>query len=245
MKKTIPVAVLTALVVFTGFYVFQKPQNEEFDAAILPYVIDPKAQTIAFFWKDSTQKRYENFENLRTALNAEIQELVFAVNGGMFDTEKSPVGLYIENGKMLTPLDTARQGYGNFYLQPNGVFYLTNDNQAVICTTADFKMDENIKYATQSGPILVIGEQLHPVFQEGSANLNIRNGVGILPDGKLLFAMSKNKINFYDFAVFFQKMGCRNALYLDGFVSRTYLPAQGWEQTDGDFGVIIAEIKKI
>ncbi len=32
---------------------------------------------------------------------------------------------------------------------------------------------------------------------------------------------------------------CRNALYLDGLVSRTYLPAQRWIQTDGDFGVMI------
>jgi len=35
--------------------------------------------------------------------------------------------------------------------------------------------------------------------------------------------MSKEEINFYDFAKYFQNLGCKNALYLDGFVSRTYL----------------------
>jgi uncharacterized protein YigE (DUF2233 family) len=34
-------------------------------------------------------------------------------------------------------------------------------------------------------------------------------------------------------------MNCQNALYLDGFVSRTYLPEKAWKQVDGNFGVII------
>jgi uncharacterized protein YigE (DUF2233 family) len=38
-------------------------------------------------------------------------------------------------------------------------------------------------------------------------------------------------------------MGCTEALYLDGFVSRAYMPGQGLKQLDGDFGVIIAEIE--
>jgi len=82
---------------------------------------------------------------------------------------------------------------------------------------------------------------MHPKFNMGSTNVNIRNGVGVLPDGSLLFAMSKEKINFYDFALYFKQNGCENALYLDGFVSKTYLPSQGWEQLDGNFGVIIGE----
>jgi len=32
-------------------------------------------------------------------------------------------------------------------------------------------------------------------------------------------------------------------LYLDGFVSRTYLPSQNWKQEGGSFGIIIAEIE--
>ena len=78
-------------------------------------------------------------------------------------------------------------------------------------------------------------EVIHPAFKAGSANLNIRNGVGILPDNSVVFAMSKKEISFYDFAVYFKNLGCKNALYLDGFVSRTYLPAENWTQTDGNF----------
>jgi uncharacterized protein YigE (DUF2233 family) len=59
----------------------------------------------------------------------------------------------------------------------------------------------------------------------------------------VIFAMSKEQVNFYDFAEFFKAQGCSNALYLDGFVSRLYLPEQNWQQLDGDFGVIIGIVK--
>jgi len=209
---------------------------------ILFHKIDPQKQELQFFWKDKTGKSYRNFENLRNSLQAENKNLVFAMNGGMFNKDQSPQGLYIDNGITKAPIDTKKEGYGNFYLQPNGIFALTNAYEPIICTTDKFK-NQNIKYATQSGPMLVIDGTIHSKLTKGSSNLNIRNGVGILPNGHLLFAMSKNKINFYDFATFFKQKGCKNALYLDGYVSKTYLPSKNWEQIDGNFGVIIAEIK--
>lgn len=147
--------------------------------------------------------------------------------------------MYIENGIMHQELNT-REASGNFYLKPNGVFYLTKNRSAVICATSDFKNEESILFATQSGPMLVHEGKIHDAFKKGSKNLNIRNGVGILPDGKVVFAMSKAEVNLYDFAMYFSELGCKEALYLDGFVSRTYLPSQNWIQTDGDFGVMIA-----
>jgi uncharacterized protein YigE (DUF2233 family) len=139
---------------------------------------------------------------------------------------------------MKTPLDTT-SGTGNFYLKPNGVFYVTTLDQPVVCTTSAFVNDGSIRYATQSGPMLLVDGKIHPAFKAGSTNLNIRNGVGILPDNTIIFAMSKKEINFYDFASYFRRLGCNDALYLDGFVSRTYLPEKNWIQTDGNFGVII------
>ena len=90
--------------------------------------------------------------------------------------------------------------------------------------------------------MLLTEGKMHPAFKPGSGNANIRNGVGILPNGNIVFAMSKGKINFYDFAAYFKQLGCHNALYLDGFVSRTYLPEKHWLQTDGNFGVIIGSV---
>lgn len=143
----------------------------------------------------------------------------------------------------ITKIDTVKNGYGNFYLQPNGIFFIDNKNQAKICITPNFRKDSSIMYATQSGPMLIINDTIHPKFIKGSSNLHIRNGVGILLDGNLLFAMSKKEINFYDLATYFKDNGCKNALYLDGFVSRTYLPSKNWNQLDGGFGVIIGEVR--
>jgi uncharacterized protein YigE (DUF2233 family) len=165
------------------------------------------------------------------------------MNGGMYKKDGSPQGLFIQKGKTIAAIDTA-SGNGHFYLKPNGIFYLDAHNVPHISATAQFINSATIKYATQSGPMLVIDGKLHNAFKEGSANLQIRNGVGILPGNKVVFAMSKVPINFYDFAQYFKSLGCSNALYLDGFVSRTYLPEQNCVQTDGNFGVIIAVTSK-
>ncbi len=192
-----------------------------------------------FYWKNANNQPFSNANNLKLDLKKQNKELLFAMNGGMYLKDQSPQGLYIENGLQLSKLDTTQNAYGNFYMQPNGVFYLTDENEPAVCTSIDFKNNENIKYATQSGPMLIIDGKMHHRFIDGSTNIHIRNGVGILPDGQIIFAMSKSEVNFYDFATFFIDKGCQNALYLDGFVSRTYLPAKDWIQEDGQFGVII------
>ncbi len=210
---------------------------------ILSYIINPKKQSLKFYWKNKEDSILKTFKNIKTEVESNNEALVFAMNGGMFKKDFSPQGLYIENGEKVTKLDTINKGYGNFYLQPNGVFSITKSGIPTITTTKEFIYNKVINYATQSGPMLVIDGELHSKFNKGSSNLNIRNGVGILSNGNLLFAMSKEKINFYDFATFFKSNGCKDALYLDGFVSRTYLPSKNWEQLEGNFGVIIVETK--
>jgi uncharacterized protein YigE (DUF2233 family) len=208
------------------------------DDDIVSYTVDPETQDLFFYWKDDKGQAFGSIQRLKEFLSKQHRRLVFATNGGMFKPDQSPVGLFIEQEVVVTPLDTA-SGDGNFYLKPNGVLYITKYGKAVIRTTPEFVYSNRIRYATQSGPMLLINGEIHPAFKKGSANVNVRNGVGILPDGKLVFAMSKTGISFYDFAEYFKGLGCKQALYLDGFVSRTYLPAKKWKQTDGNFGVII------
>jgi uncharacterized protein YigE (DUF2233 family) len=212
------------------------------DDKILSYVVDPQKQDIRFYWKDDSGKIFGSIQHLKGYVENKHQQLVFAMNGGMYQADGKPVGLFIQQQKTLKQVNNA-SATGNFYMKPNGVLYITTTGKPAICRTEDFTNDGKIKYATQSGPMLLINGDFHTAFQKGSANVNIRNGVGILPGNKLLFAMSKEPINFYDFADFFKKQGCQNALYLDGFVSRAYLPEKEWEQTDGSFGVIIGVVK--
>lgn len=60
--------------------------------------------------------------------------------------------------------------------------------------------------------MLIVDGKVHSAFKPNSINVNIRNGVGILPNNKIIFAMSKKEISFYDFAMYFKiwdvKMHC-------------------------------------
>lgn len=236
--KLLPIILLISVILYS-FPSGLDLSNDKF----IFYTTNPKTENIILYYKDHSGKRIGTLGNLKTHISKEGKKLLFGMNGGMFQEDFSPVGLYIENGKTIRELNKRTAG-GNFYMKPNGVFYITKNGKGTVCKTEDFRPPPTLQYATQSGPMLVIDGTIHPDFKEGSANVNIRNGVGILPDGNVLFAMSKTEVNFYDFARFFKDKGCKNALYLDGFVSRAYAPSQNWQQIDGNFGVMIGVSEK-
>lgn len=232
----IKIGLLVLIIALAGIFINAKIVADDL---FLTYKVDLKKQDLRLYWKNDNNQNIGSIQNLKLWLEGKNRILEFAMNAGMYKKDNSPQGLYIEKQKILSPLDTTKSS-GNFYLKPNGIFYLTTNKTAAICRTEDFRNIEKVEYATQSGPILLIGGQIHPDFKKGSANLNIRNGVGILPDGKVLFVLSKKEINFYDFANYFKSLGCKNALYLDGFVSRAFAPSENWIQTDGNFGALFA-----
>ena len=205
--------------------------------------VDLGVDEVRFVWKDGTGARYGSIGAWRDELEEDGRDLVFAMNGGMYKEGGAPKGLFIEKGEVQSEIDFLEEGYGNFYMQPNGVFFITNDGVAGICKTENFSQQKKVRFATQSGPMLLIDGEINENFRLGSDNKHIRNGVGLLEDGRLVFAMSKVEVSFYDFAYFLKERRCRNALYLDGFVSRMYAPESGVEQLDGDFGVMIGVVK--
>ena len=232
---------LCAILLITTSFA-QVSQTHPAAANIISFISDPNTDHIRLYWKDGDGNVLGSIKKLKSFIEIKNNNLIFAMNGGMYKADHTPQGLFILDKKLLTSLDTS-PGTGNFYMQPNGVFYLKPNGIAGVCKSNDF-VNKDIVYATQSGPMLVFDGAINSAFKKGSENLNIRNGVGILPDGKVVFAISRERINFYDFAMYFKSLGCRNALYLDGFVSRAYLPKEGFEQLDGDFGVMIAVTDK-
>ena len=240
-----PIFLVLGVLALSAFYFIPEETQPVDHDRILEHIVDPAVDDLRLFLKDDTGAVYHNFGKLRTALLADSLELIFGMNAGMFMEDHRALGLYIEDGVQYRKLNTTETAYGNFYLQPNGVFYWSNTGRAIVTTSKLFTQTENIKYATQSGPMLLIEGAIHPNFNEGSPNLHIRNGVGILPDGRILFAVSKVPINFFDFATFFKTRGCKNALYLDGGVCRTYLPEKNWKQLDGILGPLIGVVKRL
>ncbi|MGB0929761.1 MAG: phosphodiester glycosidase family protein [Chitinophagales bacterium] len=220
-----------------------KPQKEIFKGASYDVaVVNLNLADIAFFWKNEGGEKIHTFHDLDLQLQQEHKKLLFATNGGMFTPAHEPVGLYIEESKLLQKNNLEKDKKGNFFLHPNGIFYLTKDSTANIVPSTDFNdsLKQITKYATQSGPMLLIDGEIHPKFGKESKNTNIRSGVGIIDAQTLVFAISNEEVNFYDFASFFQqKFGCENALYLDGVISEMYLPELGRYDSVGKFGVMI------
>ncbi len=239
IKKNIFIySVISLILVVTILFSFK--QNAE-DNLVVSKIVDLQKEEIRFYWKDKEGNILGNFENLTSFTKKNNKKLIFAMNGGMYTKDLSPKGLYVENKIEKQKIDTT-SGNGNFYLKPNGVFYISKQIAGIVKTN-EFR-NKDVDFATQSGPMLVIDGIIHPDFQESSKNLNIRNGVGVLPNGKVVLAISKEKINFYNFANYFKKLGCKNALYLDGFVSRIYYPEKKIKQLDSKFGVMIGVLKK-
>ncbi|MDZ4088673.1 MAG: phosphodiester glycosidase family protein [Tabrizicola sp.] len=176
---------------------------------------------------------YGSFRNVDAALGAEGKALGFAMNAGMYHRDLAPVGLYVEEGVETSAIVTS-DGPGNFGLLPNGVFCIDDGFRVIESRT--FKRDRpECRYATQSGPMLVIDGQLHPKLLPGSDSTYIRNGVGVSEDGKrAVFAISNDEVNFHSFARLFRdELGLFEALYFDGNISRLYAPAL--DRHDGGF----------
>ena len=190
---------------------------------------------------DAQNVPFRDIKTLKSYLLNRQETLVFAMNAGMYTSDNLPKGLYIENKQTRVALDTAQTGYGNFYLMPNGVFAF-DDTSAVVLDSKSFqKQLKQYNYATQSGPLLVVNNQINPVFTPESNSLFIRNGVGITQDGKIIFAISSQPVNFYVFAALFkEKLQCPNALFLDGAISKMYAPEANRFDEDGNLGPFVA-----
>jgi len=163
------------------------------------------------------------FNSLARDLNDQGLELIFAMNAGMYMKNDMPLGLYIENFSQKRPLNL-RSGNGNFYLKPNGVFLIDERRQPLVVESTALDVTKiKIKWATQSGPLLILNKKIHSEFRENSKNLLIRNAVGVDAENKIHFVISRDAVNFYEFAELFQKkLNSDNALYLDGNVSQIY-----------------------
>src|ERR1044071_7878497 len=179
--------------------------------------IDPKKCNIELFNKLDVNHHQHDFASIDSVKG---KSLVLIVNGGMFQKDLRPLGLYVSRGKTYMRIKRDTTGYENFYMQPNGIFMIDKNSKPAVVTTKEYS-DPTVTLATQSGPMLVTKGMINCNFNEGSPNLNIRNGVGVNKEGHIIFVNSDDVVNFYDFAQLYRdKLGCQNALYLDGFVSQ-------------------------
>jgi uncharacterized protein YigE (DUF2233 family) len=206
--------------------------------------VDPKKEDLRLYWKDDQGNLLHDFAGLEKAVKAKGERLAFAANAGMFEPDSRPVGLLVQDGVEKSPLNL-NDGAGNFYMKPNGVFVINEKHEARIVESSEYvALLTPPIWATQSGPLLVIGGNIHPDLIPDSKNLKIRSGVGVRKDGMIEFAISHRPVNFYDFAdLFLTKLKCTHALYLDGDISAFYIPGVK-DPVPHSFGPIFGLVEK-
>ncbi|MDE2307891.1 MAG: phosphodiester glycosidase family protein [Xanthomonadaceae bacterium] len=195
--------------------------------------LDLKHDRLSLHWRDpQSGQPFGSIETLRQWGEAHGQRLLFAANAGIYDRQLAPLGLHVENGKTVVPLNLAHgnPASGNFSLLPNGVFAVYPDGHAEVRTSADFKADgKSARWATQSGPMLLIDGKLNRQFVDDSASLKWRSGVCVKTPTEVVFAVSEAPVNFHTFGQLFRdRLGCRDALYLDGSISQLYVDGEGY-----------------
>ncbi|MBB3656652.1 uncharacterized protein YigE (DUF2233 family) [Rhizobium sp. BK650] len=215
--------------------------------------VDAAKADLRLFWKDAAGTPYRLFSGVAEAVTGQGHRLLFAMNAGMYREDFTPMGLYVEDGEALIPVNREAPPkvsgpVPNFFKQPNGIFYL-DDAGAHIIPTADFlKQGPKARLATQSGPMLVMEGKINPIFILGSTDRTRRNGVGLASDGTLRFVISEDSVNFHDFARFFRdELNCENALFLDGGNGTgLYNPALGRNDTSwhGGYGPILGLVEE-
>jgi uncharacterized protein YigE (DUF2233 family) len=204
---------------------------------------DARKAAIRLFLRSSNGELYGSFDRLAADLAKGGRELLFAMNGGMYDPDYSPVGLYIEDGKQLHAANT-REGQGNFHLKPNGMFWIGNGTAGVSETSRFLARPPKALYATQSGPMLVIAGRIHPKIHAEGTSRKIRNGVGVTSGHLVRFAISNEPVTFYEFASLFRdRLGCADALFLDGSISSLYASGLGRDDRLLPLGPIIGVVE--
>lgn len=216
----------------------------------LPYLVcsfDAEEDDIRLFLRDETGAPFGQFDRLANHVASEGGNLVFAMNAGMYHDDRRPVGLYVEDGDAEMGL-VRSAGPGNFGMLPNGVFWIDGDRAGVAETLAYEEAFEAAppRFATQSGPMLVIGGELHPSFNSDGTSLRRRNGVGVSADGRqVYFVISEVPVNFHSFARLFRDgLEAPNALYLDGAVSKVYVPSIERNEGGLDMGPIVGVVRE-
>ncbi|HEU4664805.1 MAG TPA: phosphodiester glycosidase family protein [Dokdonella sp.] len=194
--------------------------------------VDLAIDRLELHWKDGDGRPFGAVDRLREWGEGQGRTLLFAANAGIYDSQFRPLGLHVEDGRTVRPLNTARTGAGrgNFALPPNGVFYVDRTDRAGVVTTARWQQARiDARLATQSGPMLVVDGAINPNFDAASDSLKWRSGVCAPTPGRVTFAVSEAPVSFHAFArVFRDELGCRDALYLDGTLSRFWTRSSGY-----------------
>jgi uncharacterized protein YigE (DUF2233 family) len=200
---------------------------------------DRRRHDIALFL-DGRQGRLRSLAALEAELGPRAASLRFAMNAGMYDEDGGPIGLYVAEGEQRHAINR-QPGPGNFHMLPNGVFEVMADGRVAIAPSSEYRPRAHPRWATQSGPMLVIHGALHPAIQPNGDSVHVRNGVGVDGPNSAWFAISDEPVSFGRLARLLRdELGCRDALYFDGAVSSLWDRPAGRRDEHSRLGPMVA-----
>jgi len=180
-----------------------------------------------------TQRQTATVETL-----AQERRALLAVNGSYFDEHRRPLGLLVEEGKLIRPL--RRADWGVLYVRAG---------KAALVHTREFRErgidPRELEFAIQVGPRLVSGGRtlkLKPQWADRAA-------IGILPGGELVGVVNRGgAVESNELARVMARspreggLGCREAVMMDGGPSaQLYASVGSFElHRPGGYGVPIA-----
>ena len=183
------------------------------------HLVTAEPAQVRILWLDADGRKLGTIPSAARELRKRGERPFAITNGGIFEPGHVPSGLLVQDGKALRPINR-RVGKGNFFLKPNGVFWIAG-GKAGVGDAAEFDpKTPALTQAVQSGPLLLKAGATHPAFNKESKSRLHRNGIGIAADGRVVIAMSEFRQegfpNLWEFADLFRSLGCKDALFLDG-----------------------------
>jgi len=196
------------------------------DADVVVFEV-PDVRGLQLFLRDARGRGYGSLQAVESAVAASGHRVVFAMNAGMYEPDRSPTGLFVQDGHPVAALNVQGRAQDartpNFYLAPNGVFAVTAAGPVILSTSAFVRTPpRQVRLATQSGPLLLAGGVLvAPAVAAGTdapARRNKRNGICV--NGARVLLVEADAMTLHQFALHLRDvLECRDALYMDGVIS--------------------------
>ena len=205
--------------------------------------VDLTRAEVRMYWKDDAGRPFGSLSALDGWLRGRGERLLAATNAGIFYRTREPAGLHIERGAPpLRPLNPSPdpppgEGRGNFFAQPNGVFYVSRSGTAhVEETSAAARAIPRMREATQSGPLLLRAGVPHPLRGDSTV---ARNAVAICSYREVALVFAPHGASIRELALFIRDvLGCPDALYLDGAISGLWVPSAGVRRDGSYVGIL-------
>jgi len=200
--------------------------------------VDLAHADVRLYWKDEAGRPFGSLAALDRWLRGRGERLLAATNAGIFYRSRVPAGLHVERGAPLRPLNPSPdpppgEGRGNFFAQPNGVFYISRSGTAHVDeTSAAARALPQMLEATQSGPLLLHRGTPHPLRGDTSVS---RNAVAVCAEREVALVFAPRGASIRELALFIRdELHCPDALYLDGSISGLRVPSAR-VRSDGEY----------